>query len=70
MRYALFVLCASLVSVVAADEPVARNHLDVKSQKHEVRKDGRAERHEIHRRYKAKKLDSRARALRAEGGSK
>jgi len=53
-----------------ADEAVPRNHLDVKSQQHEVRRDARAERHEIHRRFKAKKLESRARALRAEGDSK
>jgi len=70
LRYVLFVLCASLVSVAVADEAVPRNHLDVKSQQHEVRRDARAERHEIHRRFKAKKLESRARALRAEGDSK
>jgi hypothetical protein len=42
----------------------------MKSQSHEVIREGRAERAAIHRRLKAKKLESRAKSLRAANASK
>jgi hypothetical protein len=53
-----------------AGESDPRNHLDVKSQKHEVRREARDDRRDVHRRFKAKKLEARSKALRSEVADK
>lgn len=70
MRYVLCLLCVVSASLAMAGESDPRNYLDMKSQSHEVIRESRAERAAIHRRLKAKKLESRAKSLRAANADK
>lgn len=70
MRSVICLLVVVSASFAVAGEGDPRNYLDMKSQSHEVIRESREERAAIHRRFKAKKLEARAKSLRAANAAK
>jgi hypothetical protein len=66
----LLAVFVSVASLATAGEGDPKNYLDMKSQSHEVIRESREERAAIHRRFKAKKLEARAKSLRAANAAK